>query len=142
MVTNLLKLAVGVDDPGHLRSRQARSINAAGNVLIRTRMKPKRTGELLGGGSLYWVIRRLIQVRQAIVSLRTDTDYEGRNQCLIELAPDHVLVQPVRRRPFQGWRYLRSEDAPPDLDAHSEGDFVDPDMPTKMRAELKRLGLI
>jgi len=139
---NLLKLAVGIEDPGQLEARQARSINADGNVIVHTRMTPRRSNDLLGGGSLYWVIRRLIQVRQSIVGLHTDTDHEGRNQCLIELKPNHVLVEPVRRRPFQGWRYLRPEDAPPDLYANSEGAFIDPNMPTKMRIELKRLGLI
>ena len=52
--------------------------------------------------------------------------------------PDLVLVKPVPRRAFQGWRYLKDEDAPPDL-AKLAGDS---DLPAKMRLELAELGLL
>jgi hypothetical protein len=48
-----------------------------------------------------------------------------------------VPVHPWPRRPHQGWRYLKPEDAPPDL---REGDGGD--MPPEMIAELRELGLL
>ena len=42
------------------------------------------------------------------------------------------------RRAFQGWRYLKDEDAPPDLTKLSG----DADLPAKMRLELAELGLL
>lgn len=140
MALHLVKLAVGIESVDHLNERQQRFVNEAGNYRHTTRMFPKRVDELLDGGSMYWVIKRLVTVRQKIIALHKDTDEDGRGYCLIELAPKHIPVEPQRRRPFQGWRYLKPEDAPVDL-SDSTG-YVDPDMPADMRAELGRIGLI
>jgi hypothetical protein len=137
---HLLKLAVGVEHLDDLKARQARFVNAAGNYQHVTRMFPKREAELLDGGSMYWVMKRLVSVRQTILALHRETDSDGRSFCLIELAPEYVLVAQQRKRPFQGWRYLKPEDAPQDLTS-SDG-YIDPDMPPDMRAELSRIGLL
>lgn len=140
MTLHLLKLAVGIEHLDDLKARQDRFVNASGNYQHTTRMFPKRESELLDGGSMYWVIKRMVSVRQPIIALHRETDPEGRGYCLIELAPEHIPVTPQRKRPFQGWRYLKPEDAPVDLTS-SDG-YVDPDMPAEMRAELQMIGLI
>lgn len=140
MTLHLLKLAVGIEHVDLLKERQDRFMNAAGNYQHTTRMFPKREDELLDGGSMFWVIKRMVAVRQSIIALHRETDSDGRKYCIIELAPEHVLVSPQRKRPFQGWRYLKAEDAPNDLSS-TEG-YIDPDMPAEMRAELSRIGLI
>ncbi|MFK8036319.1 MAG: DUF1489 family protein, partial [Hyphomicrobiales bacterium] len=43
------------------------------------------------------------------------------------------------KRPFQGWRYLRGEDAPADITADAQSLK---DMPDEMREELLELGLL
>lgn len=140
MTLHLMKLAVGIEHLDQLKARQQRFANAQGNYQHTTRMFPKREAELLDGGSMYWVIKRMVSVRQSIVALHRETDDNGRGFCLIELAPEYVLVMPQRKRPFQGWRYLKSEDAPADIS--SMDGYIDPEMPDDMRAELTRLGLI
>jgi hypothetical protein len=137
---HLIKLAVGIDDIDHLARRQRRYRLANGNFRMRTRMTPKRAAELLDGGSLFWVIRRLIQVRQPIVAVREDRDEAGRKRCIVEVEPRHVAVTPFPFRPFQGWRYLKPDAAPPDERVGSV--YVDPKMPPAMKIELRRLGLL
>ena len=140
MTLHLMKLAVGIENLDQLKERQRRFAKIKGNFRHRTKMFPKRSEEILDGGSMFWVIKRMVLVRQPIIALHRETDEEGRRYCFIELAPEHIAVEPQRKRPFQGWRYLKTEDAPPDL---TDGTgFIDPDMPPDMRAELGRIGLI
>lgn len=101
---------------------------------------PKRQAELLDGGSLYWVIKGLIQVRQRIVGFDEGQKEDGSPCCLLLLDPEHVPVRPQPRRAFQGWRYLTAEDAPADLGSGAK-DGLD-DMPLAMRRELMDLGLL
>lgn len=140
MTLHLIKLAVGIEHLDHLIERQSRFLNAAGHCRHTTRMFPKRSEHLLDGGSMYWVIKRMVLVRQPIIALHQEKDENDKKYCLIELSPDLIPVEPQRKRPFQGWRYLKPEDAPKDI---SEGSgYIDPDMPADMRAELSRIGLI
>jgi hypothetical protein len=134
---HLLKLAVGIDDIDHLhRVRQARTAERGGSWVF-TRNRPRRAAELLDGGSIYWVIRGRIQVRQRLAGFHSGHDADGRRHCLIAL--DAALVPTLVRtcRPFQGWRYLSSDAAPPDRFAAE----VQPP-PDRMLAELRELGLI
>ncbi|TAL04528.1 MAG: DUF1489 family protein [Rhodospirillaceae bacterium] len=141
MALNLVKLAVGIEDVDQLAARQARWRNVRGNTRHRTRMMPTRGAEICPGGSMYWVIRGMIQVRQPIVALHRKTDKDAKSYCVIELAMQHVVVEPVARRPFQGWRYLRDEDAPRDMGEVGTA-YIDPKMPKALRLELRRLGLL
>ena len=85
MPLHLLKLAVGIDDIDHLRQiRRVRAAERGGNWVY-TRNQPRRAQEVLAGGSIYWVIRGQIRVRQCITGLRGERDETGRRYCLIEV---------------------------------------------------------
>ena len=77
-----------------------------------TRMWPKREAELLDGGSIYWVIKGVIQCRQRILSLREITGQDGIRRCGLVLASDVIRTASVPKKAFQGWRYLTPADAP------------------------------
>ena len=136
MPLHLLKLAVGVDDLEHLRRIRAARAKERGGSWVYTRNHPRRAQEVLAGGSIYWVIRGQIRVRQRVTGFRSEREDNGRRYCLIEV--DTKLVATVSRpwRPFQGWRYLSAEDAPAD---RSDGGEPPSD---RMLAELRALGLI
>ena len=120
---NLIKLSVGTETIDDLAAWQATKRAQTPNGLPRhvTRMWPKRADELLDGGSLYWVIKGNIQARQRITALNEAIGQDGIRRCAIVMDPKVIRVAPARRRPFQGWRYLAAEDAPPDLRAAVEG---------------------
>ena len=80
-----------------------------------TRMLPKRREEVLDGGSLYWVIKGFIAVRQRLLDIRPFVDKEGVSRCHLVYDKDLVVVSPQPRRPFQGWRYFEAKDAPRDM---------------------------
>jgi hypothetical protein len=103
-----------------------------------TRMVPRRIADLVGGGSLYWVIKGLISCRQRLLDVRPFTDDEGIGRCHLVLEPRVVPVEPRPRSAFQGWRYFEPNDAPPDLGA--AGDLAA--MPETLRRELAGLGLL
>jgi len=143
---HLIKLCVGIDSADELIAWQAhrletmRRSGAPAELVHRTRQMPKRRDKVLAGGSLYWVIKGVIQLRQGILDLRAETDAEGRPLCGILLTPALVVTRPQARRPFQGWRYLPPEDAPPDL-PETEAALCR-GMPQAMRAELAALALL
>ena len=136
MPLHLLKLAVGIDDIDHLRQiRRVRAAERGGNWVY-TRNQPRRAQEVLAGGSISWVIRGQIRVRQRVTGLRGERDETGRRYCLIEVDAELVPTLPRAWRPFQGWRYLASADAPPDRSVPAEAPS------DRMFAELRALGLI
>jgi len=145
VTVHLIKLSVGCESLAHLRDFQAARLagrevpGRVGEVWHRTRIAPRRREEVLDGGSIYWVIRRAVQVRQRILEFRAVTGTDGIERC--EFILDHQLVQtrPQPRRPFQGWRYLDPTDAPPDLAALSDGLE---EIPAGMRRDLIELALI
>ncbi len=136
---HLLKMAVGVGDIDELRRFRAARRKERGGSWVYTRNHPRRTAEVLAGGSIYWVIRGQIRVRQLVTGFRSERDDNGRAYCLIEV--DHDLAPTVLRpwRPFQGWRYLTPADAPPDAPTGPGGIAA---MPERMLAELRALGLL
>jgi len=136
MPLHLLKLAVGIDDVDHLRHiRRVRAAERGGNWVY-TRNHPRRAQEVLAGGSIYWVIRGRIRVRQRVIGFRGERDDGGRRYCLIEVDAELVPTLVRSCRPFQGWRYLLPEDSPPDRAASGEPPS------DRMLAELRALGLI
>lgn len=104
-----------------------------------TRMMPKKVDDILDGGSLYWVIKGQVACRQAILDLKQFTDRDGISRCAIHLGMPVVPVAPRPYRAFQGWRYLESKDAPPDLGRSGKGTT---EMPESLRRELAELGLL
>ena len=142
---HIIKLCVGVDDVAQLRDwqyqrREAARANGEPFVLKHvTRNTPRRKDEIIDGGSLYWVIRRFVQVRQRIIAIEPDTREDGRPACALVLDPDLVETRAYPHRPFQGWRYLPEGDAPPDM----SGPYGQIDaLPAAMKEELRSLGLL
>jgi hypothetical protein len=135
---HLIKLCVGADSVEDLVDwqRQPRARGPDGLPRHVTRMWPRRTGELLDGGSLYWVIRGVLQARQRILRLDEVDRGDGIARCALVLDPQVVRTEARPRRPFQGWRYLAAGDAPPDLAAGRTGD-----LPPRLEAALSEIGV-
>jgi hypothetical protein len=133
MPLHILKLCVGCDSVEDLagwqaaRVAEARASGAPPHVFHITRMWPKREAELVDGGSLYWVIRGRVLARQGLLGLEPRLGGDGITRCAIRLDPAVVRTLPQPRRAFQGWRYLRPQDAPADLPA-GPGAAVPPDL--------------
>jgi hypothetical protein len=147
MSLHLIKLCVGCDSIEDLASWQAERLKQrrrAGEkkpqLFHRTFQTPKRRDELLDGGSLYWVIKGLVQVRQPLLDLTEGTKDDGTPCCLLILKNELIPVRPAPRRAFQGWRYLDGDEAPEDLKRGSAGGIVA--MPQKLRKQLAELGLL
>lgn len=133
-VLHLIKLSVGTEDVEDLARWQKKRLRETGKLFHRTRMHPKREDEILGGGSIYWVIRGLIRCRQKLSGFERTLDEEGRPQTLLLLHPKLVLVDPVPHRAFQGWRYLEPARAPRDLTGGAG------ELPAALAAELRQIG--
>jgi hypothetical protein len=139
---HLIKLCVGVDTIAELaawqkkRAAERKKNGGPKDILHITRQTPKRADELLAGGSIYWVVKGQIAVRQRLVALRAVTR-QGVPHCALVL--DKTLVPTERRthRAFQGWRYLDPKDAPRDLKRGRAAE-----LPEALHAELAQLGLI
>ena len=76
MTVHLIKLCVGVESLEELARWQAGRIaalkkkRAKPELMHVTRNTPKRTPEILDGGSLYWVIKGQIAARQQLIDIR------------------------------------------------------------------------
>lgn len=138
MTLHLIKLAVGTEDIADLRRWQRLRRKERGFSAFYTRNTPRRAEELLDGGSIYWVIKGYVRVRQRLKGFTSTVNEDGEPRCIV--AYDMTLVPTVLmpKRPFQGWRYLEGKDAPRDL----KGAKGDPDLPPKMIEELRSLGLL
>ena len=135
---NLIKLCVGTDTVEDLLDWQCQPHAKGPDGLPRhvTRMWPKRADELLNGGSLYWVTKGQVLCRQRIVRLDEVDRGDGITRCGIALDPDVIRTQSALKRPFQGWRYLRPEDAPPDLPTGHQSEDTLPDDLNRALAEI------
>ena len=89
-------------------------MRATGALFHETRHYPRRADEILDGGSIYWVVKGFVRVRQRIVRLERRASEERGRFCRIHLDPVLVRTELQPRRPHQGWRYLQDIDAPPD----------------------------
>jgi hypothetical protein len=109
--------------------------SVGGLIRLSTRYAPKRQAEIIGGGSLYWIIKHQLVARAMVVGFEDAPD--GRHD--ICLAPHIIPVRSAPRRAHQGWRYLESGDAPPDL---AVGELRGDPLPPGMISELAALSLI
>lgn len=143
---HLLKLCVG---PASIAELEARIAHHREDALRQgrdpapvhtTRMVPTRAADIVGRGSIYWVIKGTLLCRQSVAAITPFTDADGIGRCRLVLEPAVTAVSPRPCRPFQGWRYLKAEDAPADLDAGTAGGLAE--MPEPLRRELASLGLI
>lgn len=134
MALHIIKLCVGCDTVEDLVTwRKANGGDADWHM--HTRMTPKRIDEILDGGSLYRVFKGMVLARQKILAIETVGEGQAA-RCQVLLDPELVRVAPVPRRPFQGWRYLKAEEAPPDLEAGADAGA----MPTELAVKLRELG--
>lgn len=131
---HLIKLCVGVDRIEQLTAWGREERGKGRTPVVHTRSTPKRAAELLDGGSLYWVIKGLVQARQRILAIDTLEDGRGA-RCEITLDDAVIKVVPQRRSAFQGWRYYEGRDVTADLSGFDAGD-----MPEGLAEELRELG--
>ena len=144
MTIHLLRMAARVESVAKLKQLQAeRLVQSAtknkSELYTYTRNIPKRIDELIDDGSIYWVIKKYIKVRQRILGIERHTNEEGRAYCAIQIDPELKQVVARRQKAFQGWRYLKPEDIPVDL--HPSQSKV-ANLPSALADELRELGLI
>ncbi len=138
---HIIKLAVGAKEISHLQEWQDHRAKVDAPLRHRTRNFPRRASEIVGAGSIYWVVGGLVQVRQRILDVIEDRRPDG--AACAALVLDRTLV-PVAGRPmkaFQGWRYLPHADAPPDLDSADLADG-ERDLPPELARALRALCLL
>lgn len=143
MTVHLVKLCVGVENAQDLidwqkdRLAERKKKKQPLELVHITRMMPKRIDDLLDGGSLYWVIKGHIAGRHKLIDLRQVT-HKGTPHCAIVYDPKFIATEHRFRSPFQGWRYLEANDAPPDARDIKGGKGL----PEKLKIELAELGLL
>ncbi len=140
-IVNLIKLSVGTESVEDLAAWHASKRAQAADGLPRhvTRMWPKRAEEILNGGSIYWVIKGLIQCRQVVARLDEVIGEDGIRRCAIVLEPELIRTQSSLKRPFQGWRYLAMADAPLDL---PKGRAEEDVLPVELNQALAEIGVL
>ena len=106
MTVHLLKLCVGVETVQELadwqseRMKRLKRERKRVELCHRTLQTPKRRDEVLDGGSLYWVIKGFVLVRQRVLDLRPDTKDDGTACCGIVLERALVTTRAHPRRAF------------------------------------------
>lgn len=139
---HLVKLCVGaesIDDLVYWQEHLVAERRRAGDSpypVHHTRQTPKQAEELLDGGSIYWVIKGTILVRQKIRAVDSLTDRNGRSFCELVFDKELVLTEHQGRKAFQGWRYLKPQDAPADLKSSAVKD-----VPPELGLALKEAGV-
>ena len=138
---HMVKLSVGTESIEELMRWQAmtRAQGPDGAPRHVTRMWPKQESALLNGGSIFWVIKGFIQCRQRILRLDEVIGQDEIRRCAIVLDPELVHTTTAIKRPFQGWRYLKPDDAPIDLSP----DRKDEDhLPVELAGALADIGIL
>lgn len=134
---NMVKLCVGCDSPDELEAWQTQRWSGENPQHV-TRMWPKRSAELLDGGSIYWVFKGEVLARQPLIAMQERIGEDGIRRCALILAPRLIRTVASPRRPFQGWRYLAGSDAPADL---PETRKAEPALPDDIARALSEMGL-
>lgn len=134
MPLNMTRIAFGAESHAHLRQR-LEAHASIGEVRLTTRYLPKRHEEMVGG-SLYWILNHSLIGRSPLIGFMDN----GEGRTWIRLRPELIAVRTIPKRAHQGWRYLETKDAPPDLGA-VDADGLD-EMPAQMLGELMKIGLV
>ena len=145
-MVNLVKIAVGVTTVEELSLRQTeflKKINDKNSPYFyhSTRMMPKKHEDIILNGSLFWVIKGVICARQKVLDIVKFEDTDGKRRCKIFLAAEIVKTKPVRKRPFQGWRYLKKHITPEDLNEPLKANF-DSNIPIHVQKQLLEMGVL
>ena len=143
---NIVKLAVGIQSVEELALIQRRFLNqpevdANRGFYHSTKLMPKKHEAIVESGSLYWVIKGVICARQKILSITKQEDPDGIKRCKIFLDNSIIKTAPVRKKPFQGWRYLKKNRTPADITDPVTTTFDD-DIPLKVQQQLLEVGLL
>ncbi|MBM3489607.1 MAG: DUF1489 family protein [Alphaproteobacteria bacterium] len=144
MPLHLLKICVGVDEVAELVAWQKQRLvdlkrqGLPAELRHLTHQLPKRAAEIVAGGSLYWIIKGFVRVRQRIRRIDLLEPPERGKHCALVLDRRLVPTELQPRRPHQGWRYLDAKDAPADLDQGRRRTGL----PPALLAELRQLGLL
>ena len=143
---NIVKLAVGVQSVEELALIQRRFLNQLRDQTNKgfyhsTKLMPKKHEAIVESGSLYWVIKGVICARQKIVEIIKQEDPDGIKRCRIYLENSIIKTTPIRKRPFQGWRYLKKNNTPADIIDPVTGSFDD-DIPLEVQRQLLEVGLL
>lgn len=104
-----------------------------GEVRVATRMRPKRSAELVGG-NLYWIVKHRLVAGIEILRLEDREDGRIDIVCSSEL----IEVCPMPRRAHQGWRYLDDSDAPK---AEGDGSGIGA-LPPRLYGKLASLAIL
>lgn len=138
MYYHLKKIAVGIETVERLKIRQEMIFRTYGRLFHSTRNMPKKREELIQSGSMFWIIKRYVLVRQKIINIIPVVREDGSKGCEIELDKNLTKVIPTKMKPFQGWRYYLEEEIPQDLNVNCN---EDDEIPEQIRSELIKLGL-
>ena len=143
---NIVKLAVGVQSVEELSLIQRQFLSGSGthknNAFYHsTKLMPKKHEAIVESGSLYWVIKGVICARQKIIAITKQEDPDGVKRCKIFLDNSIIKTIPIRKKPFQGWRYLKKNRTPADIADPVTGTFED-DIPLELQQQLLEVGLL
>lgn len=127
---HLTKVAFGCRDLDMLRIRVAARAEG-GQLRVPTRMRPKRSAELIGG-NLYWIVKHRVIGCNRIVAFEDREDGRINIVCSGELEP----VIPIPRRAHQGWRYFEQDTTTP-ADDSGVGE-----LPAQLYGKLSALALV
>lgn len=145
MRIHLLKTAAGLQEIEQLveRQREGKMMwEGRKATYAYTRYMPKRGEEITkGDGSIYWIMKSRILVRQRILGFEMVDDPAG-TWCKIIVDPQLYQTIAKPKKAIQGWRYLEDSDAPRDRGAYIPGQGDADDPPPEMAEELKSLGLL
>jgi len=138
----MIKLVVGMDDLDQFADWQRRNLMPYEGAMahtVMTRHAPKRADELIDSGSIYRVIKNRIVCRQKIIGFEEIIHPMKGKMNLIMTEPVIIKTVSTPKRPFQGWRYLKLNDAPKDVGEYVQGDDAPPE---EMAEELAAAGLL
>lgn len=142
MTIHLLKPALRIQDVAEFQRRQKNFLTHFNGEIVYpvwTSRKPQQMDALINGGSVYWIVKKAIQCRQAVIGFEAIEREGEKPSYFIYCDPQLVQTKPMEKRPFQGWRYLKPDQAPADVGAV---DSNAPPPPPDMANALREAGLL